>query len=172
MSAVCNSGYGTSSFYQYAYSDWFRRQDSKIWPSGLFKLLYMCVLILFFPFFFPSSRKWVFLLNWLFVEWHQMALQLRIQMTEACWIYVALIQELLMLFETLLWIWSNFLGICSSQWVHCWQQTTPWELPAKYTSLEYGTLYTYQNVTFLWRENKKSRWEISFLFFSCCTQFK
>lgn len=133
----------------------------------------MCVLILFFFFYFcPFSRKRVFLLNWLSVEWPQMVLRSQIQMTEACWIYVVLMQELWMLFETSLWIWFNFLGVCSSQWVHCWQQTSPWEFPAKYTLLEYGTLYMYQNVTFLWRENKKSRWEISFLFFSCCTQFK
>lgn len=69
----------------------------------------MCALI--FVFVLLSPRKWVFLLNWLFVEWPQMVLRSQIQMTEACWIYVALIQELWMLFETSLWIWFNFPGI-------------------------------------------------------------
>lgn len=94
-----------------------RRQDCKIWPVACFSY---CALKISFCF---SSRKWAFLLNWLYAEWHQMVLRSPILMTEACWIYVVLMLELWMLFETSFWIWFNFLGVCSSLWVHCWQQT-------------------------------------------------
>lgn len=56
----------------------------------------------------PSSRKWVFLLSWLFVEWPPTVLQWQTRMTEACWISAASIQELWMSFETSLWIWFKF----------------------------------------------------------------
>lgn len=82
---------------------------SEIWPSGIFKLLHMCTsftLDVFSDIFCsPSSRKWVFLLSWLFVEWPPMVLRSQTRMTEACWISAASIQELWMSFETSLWIW-------------------------------------------------------------------
>lgn len=118
---------------------WTVAYASEIWNSGLFKLLPMCAcftLDVFWYFFSPSSRKWVFLLSWLFVEWPPMVLRSRTRMTEECWISAASIREPWMSFETSLWIWFKLsLGICSSQWVHCWQQISPWELPAKYTLL-------------------------------------
>lgn len=133
--------------------------------------LYMCALI-FLLVFFPSSRKWVFLPNWLFVEWPQMVLWSQIRMTEACWIYVALIQELWMLFETSLRIWFNFLGICSSQWVHCWQQTSPWELPAKYTCIRIWHIIYISECYLFVKGKQEKQMRILFCLFSCCTLFK
>lgn len=80
----------------------------------------------------PSCRRWVFLLSWWSVGWPPMVSLWQALMTEGCWISVALTQELWMSSGTSLWIWFKSAGIC-------WQQTSPWELPAKYTLLAYIT---------------------------------
>lgn len=128
---------------------WTVAYASEIWNSGLFKLLPMCAcftLDVFWYFFSPSSRKWVFLLSWLFVEWPPMVLRSRTRMTEECWISAASIREPWMSFETSLWIWFKFRHLLFPVGPLLAADFTL-GTPSQIHFISYGILHTYQNAT-------------------------